>query len=162
MALSASLERKAIRSPLSQGNQDRNIKNIHQSLRNLLNSSSGPMAYPWYGQITQNQHQAGLYCQYQPGQYLLYQNHYFSNQHQYEYSGQTSINTDSSLISDYFANSYLSDKYNAFHDIYNNSYNFNVENFSQNNNNNAILQQLLNNENSETEFIFTSSVSDFN
>ena len=76
-------ERKAIESPLSQRNQNRNVENMCQPLRNLLNSLLSPMVYPQYGQIIQNQNQqqAELYCQIWPDQYLLYQNCYFGNQH---------------------------------------------------------------------------------
>ena len=88
-ALLAPPKKKTIRPPSNQGNQSRNVENTHQPLRNLLNPPPGPTAYPQYGQTAQNQNQqqAGLYHQVQPSQYLLYQNCYFSNQHQYEYSG---------------------------------------------------------------------------
>ena len=102
LALLIPPERKVIEPPPNQGNQGRNVKNICQPLRNLLNPLPDPMVYPWYGQTAQNQQQAEPYCQFQPGQYLLYQNHYFSNQHQYGYPGQILNNTGPPLAPGYF------------------------------------------------------------
>ena len=44
------------------------------------------------------------------------------------------------LASGYLGTPYLGDKYNAFYSIYNDEYDFSIENFTQGDNNDIILQ----------------------